>query len=197
MRGSTFGAQKRIGQAVLLLATGLSVLIPWRVARAQNSDPCADSSLPSPVVELIKRKFSGWRPKQIADLGPDDRQLWLKPHRNDCPGIAVGHFESSEQVTYAVLLVPQSNPTGGYKLLVFNKMPSGDAYVWKLLGHADTATYSGTVIETAPPGHYEDYEDARISVTTKLDGFYMEWIEKGAILYYWSASRYKTMSVSG
>jgi hypothetical protein len=180
-----------------LLAAGLTALIPLQVARAQNSNPCADNNLPSPVIDLIKTKFAGWRPKQTEDLDPGNRQLWLKPHSNDCPGIAVGHFESLERLTYAILLVPQSNPSGGYKLLVFNKMPSGDVYVWKLLGHSDTGIYSGTVIETAPLGHYENYEDARISVTTKLEGFYMEWIEKGAILYYWSAGRYKTVTVSG
>jgi hypothetical protein len=163
---------------------------------AQNSDPCADSNLPSPVIELIKTKFQGWRPKQIPDLDADNRKLWLKPHRNDCPGIAFGHFETPDRLTYAVLLVPQSNPSGGYKVLVFNRMLSRNAYVWKLLDHADAA-YSGLVIETAPPGHYEDYEDARISVTTKLEGFYTEWIEKGAILYYWLAGRYKTVRVSG
>ena len=130
------------------------------------------------------------------DLGSDDQQLWLKAHKNDCPGTAVGHFEGRDRLSYAVLLVLQSNPAGGYKLLVFNRTPSGDTYTWKLLDHANAA-YSGLVIEAAPPGKYSDYEDARISVTTKLDGFYEEWIEKGAILYYWSAGRYKTVRVSG
>jgi hypothetical protein len=190
-------AKTRLKHSLQSLAVGMLALISTRSARAQNSDPCAESNLPSPVVELIRTKFSGWRPKQIPDLDPDNRQLWLKPHRNDCPGIAVGHFQSPDRLSYAVFLVPQSDPSGDYKLLVFNKGPSGDAYVWKVLGQARATTYSGTVIEIAPPGHYEDYEDARISVTTTLDGFYLELIEKGAILYYWSAGRYKTVRVSG
>lgn len=196
MRERRFLPIRECRQALLLLASGVMVLIAAGTVRAQTSNPCADTNLPSPVVDLIRMKFSGWRPRQFSDLGSEDQQLWVKAHSNDCPGTAVGHFEGQDRLSYAVLLVPQSNPTGGYKLLVFNRTPSGDTYVWKLLDHAN-ATYSGLVIETAPPGKYSDYEDARISVTTKLDGFYLEWIEKGALLYYWSAGRYKTVRVSG
>jgi hypothetical protein len=183
-------------EALLLLASGVMVLMTAATVRAQTSNPRAEANLPTPVVDLIRTKFSGWRPKDVSDLDPENRELWLRPHLNDCPGIAVGHFESPDRLTYAVLLVPQSDSSGGYKLLVFNRMASGDTYVWKLLDHAN-ASYSGLVVETAPPGKYSDYEDARISVTTKLEGFYLEWIEKGALLYYWSAGRYKTVRVSG
>jgi hypothetical protein len=82
-------------------------------------------------------------------------------------------------------------------LLVFDKALRGDAYILKVMEQANGPTYGGIVIETAPPGHYSDYEDARISVTTKLEGFYLEFIEKGALLYYWSVARYKTIRVSG
>jgi hypothetical protein len=183
-------------RVLLLLTIAVIALILVQPALAQNSKPCAEGKLPSQLVNLIETKFSGWRPRQFSDLGSEDQQLWVKAHSNDCPGTAVGHFEGQDRLSYAVLLVPQSNPTGGYKLLVFNRTPSGDAYIWKMLDHANAA-YSGLVIETAPPGNYSDYEDARISVTTKLDGFYLEWIEKGALLYYWSAGRYKTVRVSG
>jgi hypothetical protein len=186
-----------MAQAVLLLAVSVVALIQVRSACAQGLNPCAGSNLPSPVTEVIRTKFSGWRPEQILDLGPDDRQLWLKAHLNDCPGIAAGHFESVDRLTYAVLLVRPSAPTNGFKILVLNKMSSAEAYAWKLVEQADGPTYGGIVIEKAPAGHYSDYEDARISVTTRLDGFYLEFIEKGAILYYWSARRYKTVRVSG
>ena len=183
-------------RVVLLLVIGGIAVISADPALAQNSNPCAESKLPRQIVKLIETKFSGWRPRQFSDLGSDDQQLWIKAHGNDCPGTAVGHFEGEDRLSYAVLLVPESDPATGYKLLVFNRTPSGDTYAWKLLDRANAA-YSGLVIETAPPGKYSDYEDARISVTTKLDGFYEEWIEKGALLYYWSGGRYKTVRVSG
>jgi hypothetical protein len=106
-------------RVLLLLAIGVIPLMSAQSALAQNSKPCAEGKLPSQVVNLIETTFSGWRPRQFSDLGSDDQQLWLKPHSNDCPGTAVGDFESQDRLSYAVLLVPQSNPTGGYKLLVF------------------------------------------------------------------------------
>jgi len=183
-------------QVLLLSAIGVMALMSVRSLRAQTSNPCTEVKLPAPVVESIKTKFSGWRPKQISDLAADDQQLWLKAHRDECPGMAVGHFESSDQLSYGVLLVPQSKPTGGYNLLVFNRMANGDVYVWKSLDHAEAA-YSGLVISKVPPGQYSHYDNASISAKTKLDSILLEWIEKGAYLYYWSAGRYKKLEVSG
>ena len=144
-------AKTELGQVMLLPVRGVMALMSARSLQAQTSNPCTEVKLPTPVVELIKTKFSGWRPKQISDLAADDQQLWLKAHRDECPGMAVGHFESSDQLSYGVLLVPQSKPTGGYNLLVFNRMANGDVYVWKLLDHAEAA-YSGLVILAIPSG---------------------------------------------
>ena len=66
-----------------------------------------------------------------------------------------------------------------------------------MVDHWDTKTYHAVVISKVPPGKYSDYEDARISVTTKLDSILVESIEAGATLYYWSAGRYKSVRVSG
>jgi hypothetical protein len=183
--------------ALLAVASGALALISVLSARAQTSDPCAETRLPRSVNELIRARFPGWRREQASDLSSDDRQLWLKAHVNDCPGIAIGHFESRDRLTYALFLVRPADVENGYKLLVFDKMPNGDAYILKLTEQANGPTYDGVVIVTAPPGHYSDYEHTRISVTTKLDGFYLEFIEKGALFYYWSGRRYRTVRVSG
>jgi hypothetical protein len=184
-------------RVLLFLAVGVMALISTPPAWAQTSNSCAETDLPGPVIELIKAKFSGWRPRQPSDLGSDDRQLWVKAHGNQCPGTAVGHFESPDRLSYAVLLVPQSDPTGGCKLLVFSRMPSGDGYASKLLVEWNGKTYTGVVISKAPPGHYSDFEHASVSVTTRLDGVFLTFQEQGADLYYWSAGRYKTVRVSG
>jgi hypothetical protein len=174
----------------------MTVLIPIRAAQAQESDPCA-SNIPSPLIEIFEMKFAGWSPEQLSDLDPDDRQLWLKSSPRGCPGVAVGHFESPDRLDYAVLLVRHSDPTGGYKIVVFNGAPNRNVYTWKLVAHWDTSTYGAVVLSKAPPGRYSDYEDARISVTTKLDGILLEFVEKGAMLYYWTTGRYKYVRVSG
>ena len=79
--------------------------------------------------------------------------------------------------------------------MVITKGPTGDAYTWKLLDHADGQTYSGLVISKAEPGLYSDFELTE-SIQTKLDGVYVEWIEKGAQLYYWSVDRYRKLQLS-
>ena len=177
----------------LLLA--LFVAQPTTTAsKAPDANDCS-AALPAPVSELLASKFPEWRPKQLSDLESDDRGLWLKAHPHECPGIAIGHFESADKVSYAALVVPKSESTAGYKIVVFGKGPTGDTYVWKLLDHADGQTYSGLVISKAEPGKYSDFERTK-SIQTKLDGLYVEWIEKGADLYYWSAGRYHKLRVS-
>ena len=91
--------------------------------------------------------------------------------------------------------MPQSRPTGGYRILVFSKAPRGDGYRFTVLTQADTESDSGMVIETAPPGKYPSFDDLK-SVTIKRDGLYVEWIEKAIILYFWTGSRYGSIQIS-
>jgi len=173
-------------------------LTAGQMTAAQESALCDAKAVPAQVSEALKSKFADWRPKQLSDMEADDQQLWLKgPNGKACPGITIGHFESAKELSYALLLVPKSEPTGGYKVVVFSKGPTGDVYTWKLLDHADGETYSGLVISKADPGKYSDFEGTK-SIQTKLDGVYLEWMEKGAVLYYWSASagRYHRLRVS-
>jgi hypothetical protein len=126
----------------------------------------------------------------------DDQQLWLKgPNGEACPGIAVGHFENANSLSYGLLLVRQSNPSGGHKVLIFSKHATKEAYRSILLDQAETQTYSGLVISKAEPGKYKDWEGNR-SIQIRLDALYVEWMEKGAVLYFWSEGRYRKIQVS-
>lgn len=191
------GMPMRIGLRAALLFVTVSLLMltckpSWA---AQRPQPCAEARLPTPVADLLKAKFSDWRPKQISDLEADDQQLWTQAHNEECPGIAIGYFEGADRLAYAVLLVPKFQPTGGYRLVVFSKPPSKDTYGWKLLDRADGQSYSGLVISKVGPGKYSDFEGTK-SIRIRLDAIYLEWIEKGADLYYWSAGRYRRLRVS-
>jgi hypothetical protein len=178
-------------RAVLL---GVFSLSSMSISIAQQPPSCDDTTLPVPIRDLVKSKFPQLRPKQFSDLEADDKQLWWKAHEKECPGIAIGHFESASELSYAILLVPKSEPTDGYKIVVFSKGPTGDAYSWKLLDHAEGQSDS-LVISKAEPGKYSDFEQTK-SIQTKLDCVYVEWIEKGAILHYWLAGRYHKLRVS-
>lgn len=183
-------------RALALLGTvGLPSVLYALPSTAKTSVACNDAALPAPVNDSLKAKFPQWRAKQIADMDADDQQLWRKAHEKECPGIAIGHFKSAKELSYAVLLVPQLDSTGGYRIVMFSKGPSSDAYSWKLLDHADGETYSGLVISKAKPGKYSDFEGSK-SIQTKLDGLYVEWMEKAAVLYYWSVGRYHSLQVT-
>ena len=89
----------------LLVCAVILVIVPVSSGQLKNS--CRTSSLPSGAKALLDAKYADWRPNDVSDLGADDKGLWTKPHPKDCPGIAIGHFEEPERLSYAVLLVPQ------------------------------------------------------------------------------------------
>lgn len=183
---------------VAAIVFGLANLVCPILAPASFSQttpsPCTDSMLPGSVNELLKARFPKWRPKRLLDMDAGDQQLWLKgPNGKACPGIAIGHFENADELSYAVLLVPQSNPGGGHKIVVFGK--TKDVYSVRLLDQAEGQTYSGLVISRTGPGKYDDWENTK-SIQIELDGLRVEWMEQGAQLYYWRAGRYRKLQVS-
>lgn len=179
-----------------LLAVSLVTGTLGTASAAHASTECAKAVLPTPINDGLKAKFAQWRVKQVSDMEADEQNLWLKgPNGAACPGIAIGHFVSADSLSYAFLLVPQSDPTGGHRIVVFNKDTTKDAYTWTLLDHADGQTYSGLVISKTEPGKYNNLESAK-SVRIKLDGLYVEWMEKGAVLYFWSEGRFHKIVVS-
>lgn len=185
----------RIGQIAVLTTVSLFILTYTSSLYGQTSRICSATTLPTAAGELVKAKFPLWRAKQISDLGADDQQLWAKAHPKDCPGIASGHFESSDELAYAVLLVPKAKSKGGYKIVVLSSPQSGSGYASKLLDQEQGQGSDGLVISAAAPGRYSDFENTK-SAKLKLDSIYVEWIEKAAILYYWSAGRYHKLQTS-
>lgn len=178
----------------LAFFAAMLIAVSWVLPlMAQAADASTATKLPDAARQVLKEKFPSWRPKEISDLGADDQELWKKAHSNQCPGIAAGHFERMGQTAYALLLVPDTKPTSGYKLVVLTE--SGNGYAVRVLDHAESETYSGLVISSAAPGKYSDFENMK-SVQLRLDGIYLEWIEKGAQLFYWSGDRYHKLQVS-
>ncbi len=165
------------------------------ISSGQEKGPCHTSSLPSAAQLLLDTQYGDWTPKRVSDLGPDDKQLWLKAHSRDCPGIAIGHFEKPDQLAYAMLLVPKSQSGHGYRIVVLAKVAADDNYAARVLDQGDTDSDSGMVISTASRGSYSDFERTT-SVQVKLDVVNVEWIEKGAVLYYFEHGKYRTLQTS-
>jgi hypothetical protein len=179
-------------QILLLFVAGFCV-------QARAADICDPSVLPSEIQTKLEKNYPDWQPEKIENLYEDDRQFWIKAHLNDCPGIAIGHFESKTELSYALLLVSKPDrKRPGLRILVFSRPGPSAPYVVHLVSKWDTGTFyegSDQVIATVPAGHYEEAVGPK-KVQTDLDGIWYEVMEKGAILYYWKNGRYHELVTS-
>jgi len=183
---------RRLGQLLVFMFLAVGTHL---AAKSQNT--CDADTLPPQAKSLVTETFPGWRLKQTSDLEGYDRELWTKAHPKDCPGIAVGHFEFSDQTAYAIVLIPKSQPESGYKIVVLAKSTSAERYSVKVLDHNDgqAGASSGLVISKLPPGEYSGFDTTQ-SIKTKLDAFEAEWLEKSSVLYFWRNGRYRTLQTS-
>jgi hypothetical protein len=183
-------------RSVALLMLLLLACFATRAGSAETSTVCDSSALPAPAQHLLTLKFSQWRSKVVSDMDTDDQKLWLAAWQgNACPGMVAGNFETAEKISCALLLVPKSNTRVGYKIIVLGKDASDDSYTWKLVDHAEAPADLGLVISKVPPGNYSDWQRNK-SIQLKLDGLQVEWMEKGALVYYWSTGQYRRIRVS-
>jgi hypothetical protein len=185
----------RLAVVLLYIAVGFPNATYGQTSAAQTSAVCSDAALPAPVNELLKTKFAGWRPQQDSDLYADDQKFWTDAHPKECPGIAVGHFESAEILSYAVLLLPRSKQNSGYQIVVFNKTSNAGIYTWRLLEREEGKSSFAPFIYKVPPGKYVGFDETK-SVRLKLDGINVEWIEKSSFIDYWWGGRYRKMWTS-
>jgi hypothetical protein len=157
------------------------------------------STLPQQIQSKLEKNYPDWQPEKLENLYEDDRKFWIKAHPNDCPGIAIGHFESKTEPSYALLLVSRPDrKRPGFRILVFSHTGPSAPYVAHLVSKWDVGTFyegSDQVIATVPPGHYEEASGPR-KVLIDLDAIWYEVMEKGAILYYWKNGRFHELVTS-
>jgi hypothetical protein len=167
---------------------------------ARAVDLCDISSLPKEIQVKLEKNYPDWQPEKLENLDQEDRSLWTKAHPNDCPGIAVGHFESKDELSYALLLVskPDRNRLG-LRIVAYSRSASLAPYIGRLIIKWDIGMLlnqdSDQVIATAPTRHYEEAIGPK-KVDTTLDSILYETMEKGAILYYWKNGRYHELITS-
>jgi len=166
---------------------------------SRAADPCDASALPQEIQTKLDRNYPDWQPEKLENLDEEDRKLWTNAHPNDCPGIAIGHFESKNELSYALLLVSKPDrKRPGLRILVFSRPGPSAPCVVHLIGKWDTGTFyegSDQVIATVSAGHYEEAIGPK-RIQTDLDGIWYEVMEKDAILYYWKNGRYHELVTS-
>jgi hypothetical protein len=97
-------------------------------ARANKVAPCTLESLPKELQGRLKTEFASWRIQDLGDLSVTAKERWegerRTPGRTEplCPGFATGYFKT-DQLSYAVLLVPNEKPDAAYRIVIFT--PSG------------------------------------------------------------------------
>jgi hypothetical protein len=177
----------------------LLVTITALAARARATDPCDLSAIPEEVQTILQSSYHDWQPERVEHLYDDDRQFWIKAHPNDCPGIAIGHFESNTQLSYALLLISKPDrKRPGLRILVFSRAGATAPYVSHLLSKWNIGLFyegSDQVIATVPPGVYKEAIGPH-KAQIDLDGLWYETMEKGAMLYYWKGGRYHELVTS-
>jgi hypothetical protein len=183
----------------LLIILALVLTPGWLCAQSKVADPCDVSTLPQEIQTKLAKDYPDWQPEKLENLYEDDRQFWTKAHPNDCPGIAIGHFESKIEISYALLLISKPDRKRlGYRLVVFSRSGPSAPYVPHLVSKWNIGLFyegSDQVVETVPAGHYEEAIGPH-KVSIDLDGIGLEAIDKGAILYYWKNGRYHELITS-
>jgi hypothetical protein len=176
----------------LILTIFIVVLTSGLSAQAQSG--CADVVLPPQARLQVNKKLFEWRIKLLSDLEAYDKELWLKEHPKECPGIAVGHFEDLSQMAYGLLLIPKSTAGIGCKIVVLAKSEAEDSYSLRILDQ-ESGDDSGLVISKVPPGRYTGFDTTQ-AVRLNLDGLEAEWLEKSSVLYFWRNGKYQTLATS-
>jgi len=190
-----------LSEASISVATYITILMIALLfaAPAEAADPCDTSVLPQEVQTNLQKNYADWQPERLENLYEEDRGFWLKAHPNDCPGIAIGHFESKDELSYAILLISKPDRKRlGFRVVVFSRSGPSATYVSRLVTKWNIGLYnqgSDEVIAKVPPGHYEEAIGPK-RVQTDLDGILCETMGKGAALYYWKNGRYHELIVS-
>ncbi len=153
------------------------------IASTPTGNDCSQL-LPQPVKRLLARQYPSWKVTALPDLLPEDRKLWREsPYRKgDCPGVAVGHFERRDRLSYGVLLIRRRGDKTYNMLLLASQVGRGK---WRLsvLDKEREVAFT-TAIWKMPPGQYSNWDDTeRVRIT--LDGIVNEQIEAWSIMYYW------------
>lgn len=186
-----------LAAAALAVGVGFPCATFGQASAVQPLASCSEAVLPAPINEALKVNFGGWRPLRLSDLDGDDPNIWQQEHPKACPGIAPGHFESQNSVSYAFLLVPaaQRGGVGPWQIVIFGRGSSATPSAWKRLERCEGKDCFAPVIYAAPPGKYVGFDETK-SVHLKLDGIGVEFIQKASYIFYWSEGRYHKIDTS-
>lgn len=152
---------------------------------------CDRKCLPSEIEEYLENNFGEWRVVRLEDLLPEDKQLFLKQHPDDCPGFTSGAYRCSDSQSFAVVILSSDNPPRA-KLLAFDHV--GESYeattLWEIPNVSNIP-----VVFTMPPGAYLSWERDE-EVTTECPVIFYVHYEASAWMFYWSKGKWRELQIS-
>ena len=169
-------------------------------ARSQpNRASCKQEILPLDIRNQISTEFPSWRIQEPSDLNPIARGIWKDSARaGDCPGIAVGQFDSGAAPTYAVLLVSTNHPKTGNRFLIFARTASQSSHELRLVERDETAEAGNFFIRTIQLGEFFNQQwIEKLGSAAKAGILFLDAGEQEyeADVYYWAQGRYQHESV--
>jgi hypothetical protein len=159
---------------------------------------CKVESLPSDIQNRLKSDFGSWKIQEPADLSPRAHRRWESEQPLECPGIAVGHFESAKTRSYAILLVPVAHSNGGYRFLVFNERAGQPTYEARLLDKLDQNGAANYFIRRTPISKFFDEPSRKKFQAHTVDGILLvdsAEDEYEVEVYFWSGGRYRNAPI--
>jgi hypothetical protein len=161
---------------------------------SQESALCKLESLPSEVQNRLKEEYGSWKIQEPTGLSQRAHERWESEKPLECPGIAVGHFESAKTPSYAVLLVPNGHTDAGYRFLVFRQKAGQHTYETKLVDKLDQNGASNYFIRRTAISKFFDEPSRKKFQAHTSDGILLvdsAANEYGVEVYFWSDGHYR------
>jgi hypothetical protein len=150
---------------------------------------CDDDQVPPEVLAAVQQQYPEWHFQLLTELSREYQQQWLKDHPEECPGFAVGHFQSATRTDFAMLLVRSRAAQSGSKLVVVSETPAKKWQVKAL--KEETTSYYYEAVSRVAPGKYKGKNPGSVALT--LDGFQLDTFDVGSTLYYWRNGKFQTL----
>jgi len=159
-----------------------------------SNEPCETIKIPRGVSVLLEQSFLHWRIEKTSDLEPSNREAWINKYPGSCPGFVAGHFQRTDSIAYAFLLLPADEAKKGYRLVVILESAKGR---WRsiVLEKGDQNTPNSAVIGLAQPGEYHEAEGSK-KIRTETEAIFSEDVGVGVMIYYWRVDRFRSLVIS-
>jgi hypothetical protein len=174
---------RRAGLVFVLILLGAAAF-----AQAQANEHC---KAPQELAAALQEEYPRTRILRLADLVEENRTLYAKEHRGECPGYTPVNFYGDRQPTVAIVLVsPVVGTAREAKLVLAHKSQAG----WRTVP-LETMKDSLPVVWKMEPGTYRDVYKEKV-VRAKNPVIVLCEYDSWAILYSWNEDHISKIWIS-